>query len=62
MATKKAPKAGPELTKEEMVALAGLLKRLSETIYKIAVDLEAMRLRLEAVEQRTGQLPTPPSA
>ena len=65
MAKRRAPKSAPTpedpLTKDDMLTLAGLLKRLSESIYQIAVQLEAMRLRLEELERRAGPS-VPPAA
>ena len=55
----KTPKA--PLTKDDLLTLAGLLKRLSESIYHIAVQLEAMRLRLEELERRTAPSASPES-
>ena len=47
------PKPDP-LTSKELTQLGALLRRLGEAIAKVSTDLEAMRLRLEVLEQRTG--------
>ena len=47
------------LTSKELAQLGALLRRLGEAIAKVSTDLEAMRLRIEALEQRAGQSPSP---
>lgn len=44
------PKPDP-LTKAELATLTTLLRRLAETLAKIGTDLEAMRLRVEKLEE-----------
>ena len=46
------------LTSKELTQLGTLLRRLGEAIAKVSTDLEAMRLRLEVLEQRVAQSPT----